>query len=889
MASAGIWERLPPNEFKQLQEYTKYSKRRLKDVLCEFREGLHKEYNTEEPMGYNGFKLFMSSYLGECVSDELCQTLFWTFHKKIPRTEPKSPELPSALLKKFLKENGHYSMENIEANHHGSSDFFRIAKGARRATVVATATVVAGTTATAAAGIAKSDKEFIMAAKDPTDQQNINEIHKLNHTKHVSGELSKRTVSETTVSRTDQCNNDKGGHKSFSFDETLNANNHSRKHNNYVSTVSSTMEVPSGHMTHVPMIEIKEIACYLSLLEGGDVKDKLEFVFRVYDSDENNYLDQQELESIVTQMIRVAEYLEWDTSTLKPILTDMLAEMDCDADGQISMEEWIKGGMNNIPFLVLLGMEVKVGEEGKHQWQMKHFKSPAYCNICHSPLQGFGRKQGLQCIFCRFTCHERCVSRVPNSCIRTYTETKSKRKKVSMDHHWVEGNCPGKCTKCNKNIKINCLTGLHCIWCQAQVHNRCVQNMQFECSLGPHRVHILPPICITPQTVKKSDEVPTKEKKNSVISYDGIPMLISPLPNSRPLVVFVNPKSGGRQGARILNKFRYLLNPRQVFNLADGGPMPGLKFFSQIPDFRVLCCGGDGTAGWILSTIDRLSSLGQRPPMSILPLGTGNDLARCLGWGGGYDGGSIEKYLWKTANSSTILMDRWQIDCEETEKSEEGDIIPQSIMNNYFSIGVDASIALKFHLQREQNPEKFNSRFKNKLRYFEAGTSEQLAASCKGLHNDIELICDGKKLQLPSLEGIAILNIPSIYGGANIWGEAEKKKKKASDGRDTQDLSCAVQDMGDHKLEVVGVENILYVGQIIAGVRQHGLRIAQCSSLTIRVKRMLPMQVDGEPWMQSPAAISIRHKNQTPMCQAPIQARRGLFGFRRRPQTYDEN
>ncbi len=32
------------------------------------------------------------------------------------------------------------------------------------------------------------------------------------------------------------------------------------------------------------------------------------------------------------------------------------------------------------------------------------------------------------------------------------------------------------------------------------------------------------------------------------------------------------------------------------------------------------------------------------------------------------------------------------------------------VMNNYMGVGLDAAIALDFHLAREENPEKFNSR-----------------------------------------------------------------------------------------------------------------------------------------------------------------------------------
>lgn len=42
-----------------------------------------------------------------------------------------------------------------------------------------------------------------------------------------------------------------------------------------------------------------------------------------------------------------------------------------------------------------------------------------------------------------------------------------------MNHHWVEGNCTGKCDKCRKSIKsYNGVTGLHCRWCHQTVSSQ---------------------------------------------------------------------------------------------------------------------------------------------------------------------------------------------------------------------------------------------------------------------------------------------------------------------------------------------------------------------------------------------------------------------------------
>ena len=46
-------------------------------------------------------------------------------------------------------------------------------------------------------------------------------------------------------------------------------------------------------------------------------------------------------------------------------------------------------------------------------------------------------------------------------------------------------------------------------------------------------------------------------------------------PNVCPLLVFVNVKSGGGQGVHLISSFKKLLNPHQVFDLSNGGPLCG--------------------------------------------------------------------------------------------------------------------------------------------------------------------------------------------------------------------------------------------------------------------------------------------------------------------------
>ena len=49
-------------------------------------------------------------------------------------------------------------------------------------------------------------------------------------------------------------------------------------------------------------------------------------MFRIYDTDKNGYQDQEDMDSIVDQMMIVAEYLGWENNELRPVSEIMCIE-----------------------------------------------------------------------------------------------------------------------------------------------------------------------------------------------------------------------------------------------------------------------------------------------------------------------------------------------------------------------------------------------------------------------------------------------------------------------------------------------------------------------------------------------------------------------------------
>ncbi|XP_029494696.1 diacylglycerol kinase zeta-like isoform X9 [Oncorhynchus nerka] len=495
-----------------------------------------------------------------------------------------------------------------------------------------------------------------------------------------------------------------------------------------------------------------------------------------------------------------------------------------------------------------------------------------------------------KCAACKIVVHTICIEQLEKinfRCKPSFRESGSRniREPTVVRHHWVHRRRQdGKCRQCGKGFQQKFafhskeIVAISCSWCKQAYHNKvsCFMLQQIEepCSLGAHASVIVPSTWILrvrrPQTSLKSSKKKKRTSFKRKSSKKGVeearwkPFIVRPIPSQlmKPLLVFVNPKSGGNQGAKIIQSFMWYLNPRQVFDLSLGGPKDGLEMYRKVHNLRILACGGDGTVGWILSALDQLQ-LNPQPAVAILPLGTGNDLARTLNWGGGYTDEPVSKILSHVEDGNIVQLDRWNLVVEpnqdagaEERDEQQTDKLPLDVFNNYFSLGFDAHVTLEFHESREANPEKFNSRFRNKMFYAGTAFSDFLMGSSKDLAKHIKVVCDGtdltSKVQDLKLQCLVFLNIPRYCAGTMPWGNPSEHHDFEPQRHD------------DGCIEVIGFTMTSLAALQVGG---HGERLNQCREVTLTTYKSIPMQVDGEPCKLAPSTIRISLRNQANMVQ----------------------
>lgn len=777
-----------------------------------------------------------------------------------------------------------------------------------------------------------------------------------------------------------------------------------------------------------------------------------------------------------------------------------------------------------------------------HNWYQTTSNKLTFCNACREPISN----KGLCCNLCNMLVHKNCTNMTKQSC-KWLTRESIKKDGIRLlctlaqPHQWLEGNLPSnqKCTICRKPCgSKKSLQDFICIWCSECIHEGCKVKVKDHCNLGKNKGAILPA---------------------SVVSQDsqsGSWRILDTSFSVCPLIAFVNSRAGDNQGVKFVRRLRNMLNSLQVVDLGVSTPEEGLIKFSIFERFRILICGGDGTAGWVLLTLDKLN-LHNKARSCIVPLGTGNDLARVLGWGASCDDdakliqilddigtaqihrldrwsvsqsifrrempktrarilaveghsehtnaknfsqSNVNEYVSNTTfrirrrssaaeqfdmlnlkqfadqakltkalsnpnldqiddfmyspvktKANTVYerkdlnpikssidsmdiefnftplsddqqQDHWNVDqklanlveifsldikkqypqyervditiseqmCTQMQffvnnllnvlkerllpedyaaresvsillsmqdelaaidnsirllnnksknfipennivikfsavaytaslidelaftsqcqfeyvellfimylkalkstedatsmneikiklnwfselnehkiklpsqqklsvKSESNSNIVKNIttMNNYLGIGLDAKISLDFHNMREHHPEKCKTRSQNKMWYSIFSGRQLVSGEFKHFSEKLELECDGEEIELPHLQGIVLLNIPSYMAGTNFWGTEKKSGQFSAPSFD------------DKKLEVIAVMGTGHMAESkMLGIQRYRLAQAESIKITIKGIKQVPLQVDGEAWMQNPGVLLIQHKNKANM------------------------
>ena len=348
--------------------------------------------------------------------------------------------------------------------------------------------------------------------------------------------------------------------------------------------------------------------------------------------------------------------------------------------------------------------------------------------------------------------------------------------------------------------------------------------------------------------------------------------------SSSTIVALVNSKSGERSSANyILRELRTLFGPDQVHDFFATGAFnfqAAQEFIKMQAPHTVLVAGGDGTVSLAMDVCEAAAAdrgTTALPHICVLPMGTGNDLSRTVGSGGGFskpnavtaccESQALENTVTRITHAPSSNIDRWLARAYDgRECSPTSELIRPVTFVNYFSIGFDAHIATKFANFRELHPALCRYRNLNKLWYtcfnFQAFCGERTLDS-------VEILVDGKIIPTPKgLKSIALTNVTHFASGVQLWRDSKKAFKQPQ--------------IDDGELEIQGIFGPFHMIMLQAGLRK-ALKIGQGKHVVLRAPKIW-CQFDGEALegvkqraTGDVVTIEISHRSKFPILSCTVQ------------------
>lgn len=291
-------------------------------------------------------------------------------------------------------------------------------------------------------------------------------------------------------------------------------------------------------------------------------------------------------------------------------------------------------------------------------------------------------------------------------------------------------------------------------------------------------------------------------------------------------VFLINPISGGGLGKEIhsfLPEIMASMNYsddqwKAEFTTADGQEEQILNALSCTE--TLIAVGGDGTVSSVLSVMIS-SEYAKSVKIGLIPLGTGNDLARVLNLYKPYVDKGILFLVRRLLQAKARPFDIWKVN-------------GKLAFANYFSGGIDARIAHDFNLDRATGVISSKSVIANRLHYVKCFFSDRSYRLKRGMLKYVDENGDPQSRGIDRSRTIIIGNIPSFAGGSNPFYKS---------------------DMADGLLEVVCVPSMpkflvaIAVGTIpVIGnlVKKYFLKTRKAKSVELDFAEDEFLQLDGE-------------------------------------------